>query len=267
MGRAAQQSVLTRTVSAVLLGLPVILVVYWGSPLFELMVAVAAAVLAWEWFRMCGAGQPRGIGLALGGVLLAAVAAMSVAGIGFAVAMLLAGALAVLAIDRREPWLAAGTLYLGLPCVALIWLRFDPAAGRAVVLWLMGVVWASDIGGYVAGRLIGGPRLAPRISPGKTWAGLFGAAAAAAMVSVAFSLSSAHAPVWIAAGCGLLLGLVAQAGDLGESWVKRRFGVKDVSALIPGHGGLLDRVDALMAAILIVAAMTAADEGVFSQWL
>lgn len=259
--------VLTRTASALVLGLPVVLVVYWGSPLFELMVAAAAAVLAWEWFRMCGAGQPRRSGLVLGGVLLAAVAAAAVAGIGAALAVLLAGALAILVVAKGEPWLAAGTLYLGLPCVALLWLRLDPSGGRSVVLWLMGVVWASDIGGYAAGRLIGGPRLAPLISPNKTWAGLFGAAAAATVVSAGFTLSHANFPVWIAAGCGLMLGLVAQAGDLGESWVKRRFGVKDAGTLIPGHGGLLDRVDALMAAILIVAVIAAADEGVLSRWL
>lgn len=267
MLRTGAGGVATRAVSAIALGVPVLAIAYLGTPLFEIMVAVAAVMLAREWFRMCGDSQPPAVGVALGSVLLLAVASASWIGIAMALFVLLAGALAVLALTRGAPWLTAGTLYLGLPCVALVWLRHDPAMGREVVIWLFAVVWAADIGAYAAGRLIGGPRLAPRISPSKTWAGFFGGIGLAAVTSVALAGTESPASLWLPAGLGVLLGVTAQAGDLGESWVKRRFGVKDAGRLIPGHGGLLDRVDALLAVILVVAVIAATDRGTFLQWL
>jgi phosphatidate cytidylyltransferase len=259
--------VVTRIVSAVMLGLPVLAIIYFGRPAFELMVALAAAVMAWEWFGMCGAGHAPSTGLIIGVVLLISVAAAGLVGIGEAFVVLALGAGAILVFARGGLWLTGGVLYLGLPCVVLVWLRSDPLAGRYVVFWLMAVVWASDIGAYAAGRLIGGPRLAPRISPNKTWAGLIGGIGLGALASAAFAAANGHPLPAAPAMVGALLGFVAQAGDLGESWVKRRFGVKDASALIPGHGGLLDRVDGLLAAILVVAFIAAADEGALSRWL
>ena len=136
--------------------------------------------------------------------------------------------------------LALGALIV-LAAWALIWLRADAAAGRANVAFVVGVVWASDIGAYLAGRLIGGPRLAPQVSPGKTWSGAAGGlVAAAALGAVVGRLPGA--------GVAAVLSVVAQAGDLAESVAKRRAGVKDSGALIPGHGGLLDRLDGLLAA-------------------
>jgi phosphatidate cytidylyltransferase len=250
----------------VVLGLPVLLAVYFGSPFFELMIGVAAAVLAWEWFALCGAGRPRIIGLTLGGVLLIAVAAAAVFAIWHAIVALVLGMIAVLLVSKGQAWLSAGTIYLGLPCVALIWLRNDAPAGRELVLWLIVLVWAVDIGAYVAGRLIGGPRLAPGVSPNKTWAGLAGGVGLAAATSAGFAGANGHPHLLGPAAFGALLGCTAQAGDLVESWVKRRFGVKDTSGLIPGHGGLLDRVDGLLIVALVVALISAADEGVF-RWL
>jgi phosphatidate cytidylyltransferase len=150
--------------------------------------------------------------------------------------------------------------------VALIWLRNDAPAGRDLMLWLVVLVWAVDIGAYVAGRLIGGPRLAPGVSPNKTWAGLAGGVGLAAATSAGFAGANGHSHLLSPAALGALLGCTAQAGDLAESWVKRRFGVKDTSGLIPGHGGLLDRVDGLLIVALVVALISAADEGVF-RWL
>ncbi len=152
------------------------------------------------------------------------------------------------------PGLIAGAVYIVLAAGGLFWLRVDPLAGRANLLFLLALVWASDIGAYVVGRAVGGPRLAPRISPGKTVSGAVGGLLATVLVgAVAAALSvaaSPSAPVWRAGALAGLLGIVAQAGDLGESFVKRHFGVKDSGRLIPGHGGLLDRLDALLAVAL-----------------
>jgi phosphatidate cytidylyltransferase len=137
--------------------------------------------------------------------------------------------------------------------MAIVWLRAQPDGGRSMVFWLLAVVWATDSGAYAVGRWLGGPRLAPRISPNKTWAGLLGGMASAALVGGLMAGVLGAAGLAVAALVGGGLAVVAQAGDLGESLVKRRFGVKDTGALIPGHGGLLDRVDGLLAATPVVA--------------
>ena len=121
-----------------------------------------------------------------------------------------------------------------------------PAQGRDLVFWLLAVVWATDIGAYFAGRGIGGAKLAPAISPNKTWAGLIGGALAAALVGIIAARLLGSGAIPLAVG-GMALAVVAQGGDLLESWCKRRFGVKDSSHVIPGHGGILDRVDGLLA--------------------
>jgi phosphatidate cytidylyltransferase len=144
--------------------------------------------------------------------------------------------------------LGFGVPYLGLAAVALAWLRLAPQAGLVNVLVLLVTVWASDIGAYAIGRAVGGPKLAPSISPGKTWSGAIGGLVAAALVGLAVCLVLGGRHPGRAAGIALLIGLVAQLGDLFESRLKRHFGVKDSGSLIPGHGGLLDRLDAVLAA-------------------
>jgi phosphatidate cytidylyltransferase len=159
---------------------------------------------------------------------------------------------------RRES-LACGMLAVALWGVALVWLRADPLAGRANVIGLALVVWGSDIGAYVAGRLIGGPRLAPRISPGKTWAGAAGGALASSLISACAAkvlVLEANIPAALFLGAGL--SVIGQAGDLAESAIKRRCGVKDSGRLIPGHGGLLDRLDAVMAVVPVAAVLSLA---------
>lgn len=168
---------------------------------------------------------------------------------------------------RQPGWLLLGVAYALLPMAALIWLRLDPDVGRATIYWLFVVIWAADTGGYVFGRLIGGPKLAPRISPNKTWAGLLGAVVLAGVAGTGTGLvldRGSLLPITVASG---ILGGLGQAGDLAESWLKRRFGRKDSSNLIPGHGGLMDRVDALVVAAVAVAAVSlAAGEGMLA-WL
>ena len=168
---------------------------------------------------------------------------------------------------RRPGWLLLGAAYVLAPVAALIWLRLDPEVGRATVYWLLVLIWAADTGGYVFGRLLGGPKLAPRISPNKTWAGLLGAVVFAGVAGTGTGLllgRDSLLPITAASG---ILGAVGQGGDLAESWFKRRFGVKDSSNLIPGHGGLMDRADALVLASVVVAVVSlAAGEGMLA-WL
>lgn len=179
------------------------------------------------------------------------------------IALILAGvvglALEWAALCRRLPgahrWaaLAAGLPYIGATALALLWLRTDPVSGFRAVLFVLLVVWASDIGAYAAGRALGGPRLAPAISPGKTWSGAAGGLVAAALVGLALGGSGGRLAGALLAA--LLLGLASQAGDLLESAIKRGFGVKDSGSLIPGHGGLFDRLDGLLAAAPVAAVL------------
>jgi len=158
----------------------------------------------------------------------------------------------VLTEDDGRLWRFAGLAYVAVPCASLIWLRDvrfenNANAGARLVLFLMLVIWATDIGAYFAGRKIGGPKLAPRLSPSKTWAGLGGGILSAAIVGGISCSFTPYPPSLIACmDMGAVLAIVAQGGDLFESWLKRRIGAKNSGDLIPGHGGLLDRVDGLI---------------------
>jgi phosphatidate cytidylyltransferase len=153
-------------------------------------------------------------------------------------------------------WPVAGLAYLGVAMVALIWLR--EAGGWLAVLWVLLVIWSSDIGAYLSGSLIGGPKLAPRLSPNKTWAGLIGGAVLAGVLAALFVLSAAPGLVAFSSPValfliGFLLAVWSQLGDILESSLKRRFNVKDSGNLIPGHGGVLDRIDSLIFTVPVVA--------------
>ncbi|GAB6053492.1 phosphatidate cytidylyltransferase [Magnetospira thiophila] len=156
-------------------------------------------------------------------------------------------------VGWRASWIVVGIPYIVLPMAAMVWLRGMEDWGMVNFIWLLGVVWATDTGAYAAGRLIGGPKLAPRISPKKTWAGLLGGMACAMAVGAGIDFwlerPSGSWMFWVSGG----LAVIAQMGDLFESWVKRRFNVKDSGGMIPGHGGLLDRMDGLLAAGLALA--------------
>ncbi len=195
-----------RALSAVLLALPVLAAIHFGRPYFDILVGLAALVLAWELNRM-SAGTPG-----------------------------------------KWVWRVGGLAYIGVACWGLIVLR-QGFLGRELVLWLFLAVWAADTGAYAFGRLIGGPRLAPVLSPKKTWAGLIGGIACAALVGVVAAIENSLEVLNVAA-FGAFLGALAQGGDLLESWAKRCFGVKDSGSIMPGHGGLFDRVDGLMAAAI-----------------
>jgi len=153
--------------------------------------------------------------------------------------------------DNR--WFFSGLIYLGLGCFSLIWLREDTDIGKNITFWLFFCIWAMDCGAYFFGKTIGGPKLVPRLSPKKTWAGLLGGMVSAASVGILISYLSDSQNLILSAAVSALVGGISQSGDLLESFVKRRFNVKDSSKLIPGHGGLMDRVDGLLAAAIFVA--------------
>lgn len=256
-----------RALSAAVL-LPAALACIWfGAEAFTAMVALAVAVLVWEWVHLCGRRTRAFPGLAVPLVVLAAgtLAVMNQLRVGLAV--LLAGFVltwfGVSMMGRRsgvtQPALrlAAGVLYIGLAGLALIELRYDNEAGRGNVLFVFIVVWASDIGAYLAGRAYGGPKLAPAISPNKTWSGALGGLAAALVFGGACALAfTPDAALVSIALVVLLVGVASQAGDLLESAIKRHFKVKDTSSLIPGHGGLLDRLDGVLAAAPVAALLS-----------
>lgn len=250
-----------RILSAIILAPVVLAAILLGSPWFDLLVLAAAGVLAWEWSRLVEEGRFGAVGLLLLGAVLLGVGVSLVLSPGIGIATVaIAGAIlfgAAAALGAGRPaWIAAGLVYIALPCIAVLWLRARPATGLDLVLWLMLVTWAADTGAYVVGRSFGGPRLAPRISPGKTWSGFVGGLAAAAIVGGGYAALRGAGDPAAAASAGILLGLVAAGGDLLESATKRRFHVKDAGAIIPGHGGLLDRVDGLLLAILATAVLT-----------
>ena len=160
-------------------------------------------------------------------------------------------------------WVGLGVLYLSLPMLAMVWLRAVPEIGLAILLWLLLVVWATDIMAYFVGRQIGGPKLAPSISPGKTWAGLWGGMAGAAVIGALAALVIGPFRVLPSVALAAGLAVVAQMGDLTESALKRQAGVKDSGGLIPGHGGLFDRLDGLLfaAPVLALVALIAGRQG------
>jgi phosphatidate cytidylyltransferase len=228
---------------------------YAGPIPFAVLVLVCAMVISWEWGRLV-----RGLAFDLGffvhaGAVAAGIvlAAAGYAALGLAALVIAAIILVPLYMGRGARLSALGVFYIGLPAIALLWMRGDEPYGFTAVLFIFAVVWGSDTAAYAAGRTIGGPKLWPRVSPNKTWAGFIGALAAGAASGAIFAalVTDADAVRLILLGTGLAA--VAQAGDLAESALKRLFHLKDASDLIPGHGGFMDRMDSLVAAATAAA--------------
>ena len=261
LARTDFSSLRPRVLSALVLAPLPIGAIWFGSPWLPLLTALGGAVMAWEWGRLCRRGRLGATGIILVGVVLATIATATLITPGLSIVFALVGAGIVFWLARGRPdldpeWTAFGALWVALPCICLLWLARGGPNGRATLLWILAIVWATDIGAYVIGRTLGGPRLAPCWSPRKTWAGLAGGAVCAGLAGWAtaawLGISPALPLVFLSAG----LAIVEQFGDLAESLAKRRFGVKDSSGLIPGHGGLLDRLDGLLAVIPVVALLT-----------
>ncbi len=248
-----------RIASATVLAPLVLICTYFGGWLFVILCVVAAGGILWEWtWLVAGRADARvlvagWIGLLLAGALVGLGLPGAAAGV-IAIEAVLAG-LAVTAFpsdgdDTLEPgvWAAGGVIYASLALIPPVIVRNDPQWGLMALLFLFATVWITDIFAYFCGRTIGGPLLWPKVSPKKTWSGAIGGLVGGIVAALAVAYAGGIAKLGIIGIMALLLSGLAQAGDLFESGVKRRFGAKDASGLIPGHGGLMDRLDGLLIA-------------------
>ena len=246
-------NLLLRIAAALVMAPLAITMAYVGGWLWTGLVTAAAIGLYIEWLAIIGERKPRLV--LVGSLILLAVGWIDVGHINkiYLSALVVLGvfAVAVLSSDRRL-WTAAGIGYALAASIGSSAVRLDSLWGFAALMLVLLVVWATDIGGYFAGRLIGGPKLWPQVSPKKTWAGAIGGFAAS--LGVASGFAAFHfgkmIPILL---LGAALSIASQLGDLFESAVKRRFGVKDSSHIIPGHGGLMDRLDGFVAAVVLAA--------------
>jgi phosphatidate cytidylyltransferase len=228
---------------------------YLGGWPFAVLWGLAAMVVLWEWNSLV-AGSDQRIVLTTGGASLALAIALVLTGHLLAAVIVLAIStlgVASLAPAKRRTWIAAGVPYAGALGVAPIVLRSDNGEGFLAVIFLFAVVWTTDIAAYFAGRAIGGPKLMPRVSPNKTWSGAIGGTLAAVVVALALAKVTALTGLFAIAMLAVILSICAQGGDLFESFLKRRFGAKDSGHLIPGHGGLMDRLDGFVTASVVAA--------------
>lgn len=251
-----------RVASALVLMPVAIVAALAGGPWLAAAAGAAVVIMSYEWARMSEPGAAPAVLLcvigALGGVMLETWN-LPHWGLAFA------GVVGALSAGRRQTWAqrletAGGVIYVAAPCICFLWIRDLDPHGLWLIFALFGIIWAADMAAYFCGQLIGGPKLAPHLSPAKTWSGFAGGslAGAGAGLLAAWLLVG---PAWLWALTGAVLALIGLCGDLFESLLKRRFGVKDASRIIPGHGGFLDRLDGLMAASVISAAVLAVYPG------
>jgi phosphatidate cytidylyltransferase len=251
-GEQATRNLAMRVAAALVLAPLAIAIAYAGGWLWTVLVTLTAIGLYFEWLTVVGARTPRLVvvgaaALAMAGLLLAT------GRIDASILVLVVGLAGVIVVSpERRLWTATGFCYAAAAEVASVLVRHDQAHGFVALILILLVVWVTDIGGYFAGRGIGGPKLWPRVSPKKTWAGAIGGFAASLAVAAGFAAIGLGktGPMLL---LGAVLSIASQLGDLFESAVKRRFGVKDSSHIIPGHGGLLDRLDGFVAAIVLAA--------------
>jgi phosphatidate cytidylyltransferase len=242
-------------VGVALIAVASVALVFGGVAFWVLCVVLALLMMA-EWADLVGApAQGKRLAQFALSVPLAIMAPLIGDGPGFLALGLLAGAAFFVVIVTRHQRLALGILYVGLPVLGLLLLRRQ-SEGVVFTLWALALVWACDIGAYFAGRAIGGPKLAPKISPNKTWAGLGGGVIAASLLAAAMHWQ--YGLPWRLTLATPVLAVLAQAGDFYESWLKRRAGVKDSGNILPGHGGVLDRLDGLVPVAPVAAFLAVA---------
>jgi phosphatidate cytidylyltransferase len=248
-----QRNLMMRVAAALVLAPVAIVCAYLGGWWWAVLVTLGAVGLFMEWLMVTCA--ERNVAVTVSGAV-ALVLATPFLAVGRIEAALVVLALGLIAVAVRSPsprsWVIGGYLYAAVAQLSSVVVRFEPVEGFYVLMLVLLVVWATDIGGYFAGRGIGGPKLWPRVSPKKTWAGAIAGFAASLLVAVGFAaLGYGKTPLLLVVAAAL--SIASQFGDLFESAVKRRFGVKDSSHIIPGHGGLMDRLDGFVAAIALAA--------------
>jgi phosphatidate cytidylyltransferase len=257
-----------RVMSAAIMA-PIALIAAWlGGIAFGALVTCVVTIGLYEWLRLVSPQTPAlTVGIACAMLIMAMIGGTLFSPL-FGIMLCMAATLFLFLIvvrgeegqgvSERAGWVALGIPYMGGSGLALLALRATPDCGVSLTFYLLVVVWGTDIGAFISGRLIGGAKLAPAISPSKTWAGLFGGMALAVILGylAAYGLGARHPAVTLALSA--LLAVVAQMGDLFESYFKRRSGVKESGDLIPGHGGVLDRIDGLAFAGIFVALFQAA---------
>ena len=262
VGKAAHKpkgALWKRVLSSLVLIPPPLLATWYGGPAFAALITFMTMLMMFEWARMISGKDISAVFYALS--IGAAAALFCAAGGWFPIAFAICAATAIAAAVAARgaavsmKWAAFGALYIIGPCIALIWLRDAIENGRALTFTLFIIVWMADIGAYFAGRFIGGPRISKALSPDKTWSGIVGGVIMGGVAGAAATkwiYGDGSAITFIAIGASL--GLASVLGDLAESAFKRIHGVKDSSGLIPGHGGVLDRLDGM---IFATTAMTA----------
>lgn len=233
-----------------------------GGWAYVVLISLVGGLLAREWARLVAPSAPSRVGLTVGLSVLSALIAAHLEIWWAAWCLLLAGSVAAAIVARgltaRVPDAAYGVIYIGPPGIVMIWLR-DLPDGAAWTVFMFAVTWWTDVMAFAVGSALKGPKLWPQFSPNKTWTGFYGGLGGgvlAALVVAVVSGMAGHPFLGLSAAAviGLCTGLATMGGDLWESMLKRRFGVKDTGGLIPGHGGMLDRVDGLMFAVIVVAA-------------
>jgi phosphatidate cytidylyltransferase len=262
-----------RICSALVLAPLALGIAYLGGWTFVVFWLVAALVVFWEWTSLVAGRDQRPILMAGGAAVLLAIVLAGSAGdavegvhkvrLVAAIIVLVMGMLGIAALTTpaQRAWAAGGIPYAGAIGIAAIVLRSDVALGFVAIVFLFAIVWATDIFAYFVGRAVGGPKLAPRFSPKKTWSGAIAGVVAATVVALVIARVASLNGVLPIAMIAVLLSVAAQLGDLFESVLKRRFGAKDASQLIPGHGGLMDRLDGFVAAAVLAAVIGLARGG------
>jgi phosphatidate cytidylyltransferase len=248
---AARSELRTRIVSAIVLAPVGLAAMILGGLPFALLVTVVAAIAFWEWTGISGAVEPLWLRAGCAVCLAAGLVALAFARTDLAIALIGGPALLTLIAGYRYRsclWTGLGLFYVAIPCAACIVLRQAEPHGWAAILYLLIVVWATDIAAYFGGRGLGGPKLWPRVSPKKTWSGALSGLAAAIVAGGLVAWLTGAGDIRTGLVLAAPLSVASQAGDLLESALKRRFGVKDSGRIIPGHGGVLDRMDGLFAA-------------------
>jgi phosphatidate cytidylyltransferase len=255
----------TRPLFGFFLAATAIALLFYSPVWFAGVTVVMTLFAAREWHRMVRPPELRAaadhaalhIQTAITGLSIAlAMTALLLRFVPVAFVVLAVGAVAAFVVSQRRGdnpiWHAAGVLYLGLPALALAGLRVFPAQGAQIVLGMFLIIWATDTGALCFGKTIGGAKIAPRLSPGKTWSGTIGGSLTAALIFGLY-IGFFGRPMLPAMAFALVFSVIAHGGDLFESWVKRRFDTKDSGSIIPGHGGVLDRMDSTFACSVVMA--------------